>query len=360
MEMGDRRKQIQATLASLVERLKGLKEKALNEANTKAIFIEPLLGALGWDVSDPDVVEREHKVADGSVVDYALKLGEQPVIYLEAKPLHDSIDDRKVISKTVNYANNDGVKWCVLTNGQQYRVYKSNEKGDLAQKLLFEVSLEEAGREESVGKLLYLSRESLERGELDQWGTAVFLDARVRKALEKLMQNPPRKFLTLLVEQLDVKYPPAQLKAALARLATGQPSRAPGFTPGRRAVKAPASPYDHAHHFRNKPKDIEDLFTKLDTRIRQLDEPRISRSFLKFYIAYRVKQHFVCVEPQKGKLRIFLDLPFEQVPEPRAIVRDVSQVGHYGTGDTEITLSSAADLDYALSLIKLAYERTPK
>ena len=47
---------------------------AANEANTKALMIEPLLAALGWNFSDLDVVEREVKVFDGTFLDYGLKV----------------------------------------------------------------------------------------------------------------------------------------------------------------------------------------------------------------------------------------------------------------------------------------------
>ncbi len=38
--------------------------------------------------------------------------------------------------------------------------------------------------------------------------------------------------------------------------------------------------------------------------------------------------------------------------------RDVSNVGHFGTGDLEITLSKAEDLDRAMTLIKRSYEES--
>lgn len=89
-----------------------------NEANTKALLIEPLIAALGWDPTDLAAVEREVKVFEGTFLDYALKLDGTPRLYVEAKGLNENLDDKKFIAQTVNYANNDGVVWCVLTNGQ--------------------------------------------------------------------------------------------------------------------------------------------------------------------------------------------------------------------------------------------------
>lgn len=47
------------TLADVRKRLQ--KRSKLNENYTKATLIEPVLGALGWDVLDPDEVSRESR-----------------------------------------------------------------------------------------------------------------------------------------------------------------------------------------------------------------------------------------------------------------------------------------------------------
>ena len=55
-----------------------LKGPAGNEANTKALLIEPMLAALGWDVTDVDHVVREWRVFDNTALDYALKIDDAP------------------------------------------------------------------------------------------------------------------------------------------------------------------------------------------------------------------------------------------------------------------------------------------
>jgi len=129
---------ITATLAT-ADKLKV--STAGNEANTKALLIEPLLQALGWDFGDLDAVEREVKVFEGTFLDYALKVPGMTGIYVEAKGIAENITDKKFVAQTVNYANNDGIIWCVLTNGVRYRVFKTNEPVTMDKKLLFEVDL---------------------------------------------------------------------------------------------------------------------------------------------------------------------------------------------------------------------------
>jgi predicted transport protein len=42
----------------------------------------------------------------------------------------------------------------------------------------------------------------------------------------------------------------------------------------------------------------------------------------------------------------------------KGFTRDVRKVGHYGTGDLEVTIRSQADLERAESLIMKSYERS--
>ncbi|MCE0488273.1 hypothetical protein [Ornithinimicrobium sediminis] len=114
-------------IADVLERSSRLREaKKGNEANTKALLIEPVLRGLGWDTDDLDAVQREVKVFEGTYLDYALIVAGGTSLYVEAKGLKENLNDKKFIAQTVNYANNDGVVWCVLTNGLQYRVFKTN------------------------------------------------------------------------------------------------------------------------------------------------------------------------------------------------------------------------------------------
>ena len=132
------------TITKVLQNAEKLKSNgAGNEANTKALLIEPMLASLGWDPVDLDHVEREVKVFEGTFLDYALKLPGAQRLYVEAKGVSENLDDKKFIAQTINYANNDGVLWCVLTNGVRWRVYKTNEPAAMDRKLLFEVDLKD-------------------------------------------------------------------------------------------------------------------------------------------------------------------------------------------------------------------------
>jgi predicted transport protein len=62
------------------------------------------------------------------------------------------------------------------------------------------------------------------------------------------------------------------------------------------------------------------------------------------------------MEPQQQKVTLFVKLDPKSVKGPAGISRDVSDVGHYGTGDLAITLKAPADFEAAKPFLKQAYE----
>jgi len=83
----------------------------------------------------------------------------------------------------------------------------------------------------------------------------------------------------------------------------------------------------------------------------------VQETTLRFYIAFKRIKNFACVEfrPTTGKILMFVKVDPATVQLEAGFTRDVSNVGHFGTGDLEITLSKAEDLEKAKSLIELSY-----
>ena len=59
--MGELNESISKAVRKLGERARKYRERGLNEEDTKASLIEPMLEALGWDIRDPEEVHREYK-----------------------------------------------------------------------------------------------------------------------------------------------------------------------------------------------------------------------------------------------------------------------------------------------------------
>lgn len=77
----------------------------------------------------------------------------------------------------------------------------------------------------------------------------------------------------------------------------------------------------------------------------------------RFYIAFKRIKNFACVEfkPRDGRIMLFLKLDPSEVALEQGFTRDVAKIGHFGTGDLEVTLASAADLERAAPLIARSY-----
>ena len=143
---------------------------------------------------------------------------------VEAKPAKKRLDDPKWVSQTINYANNEGVVWCVLTDGLRWRVFKANEPAPMEQKLAFEVLVDDLfdddTRDRAESLFSHLTPAAVADGELQRLGTQVFVDTRVREALVSLLDDPHKKVVELIRAQLgaDGNLKPADIRGALARV----------------------------------------------------------------------------------------------------------------------------------------------
>ena len=76
---------------------------------------------------------------------------------------------------------------------------------------------------------------------------------------------------------------------------------------------------------------------------------------LKLYTAFRRLKNFACVIAYPNRLLITLKLDPTTVALEAGFSRDVSQVGHWGTGDVELCLFSLAGLQKAETLLERSY-----
>ncbi len=175
----------------------------LKEYPTRIIFVDPLLQALGWDVRDPDEVALEYPTIDGKSVDYALKINHKPVLFIEAKPLNDPLADVKSITQVVGYAANAGVEWCILTNGVTYKVYRSAEKAEAPDKLLFEISLDPEKTEgmtiqQVAEQFALFSKDAMARGSPKEVSEQISTAGKPKKALGKIFMDLPNTLIRLV------------------------------------------------------------------------------------------------------------------------------------------------------------------
>ena len=85
----------------------------------------------------------------------------------------------------------------------------------------------------------------------------------------------------------------------------------------------------------------------------------VSENQLKLYCAYKKIRNIVCVEVRQKSILLYMRLNPNEFSEEldKEIIRDVSNVGHWGTGDSEVTIKSAADFEKIKYLIDKCYEK---
>ena len=78
----------------------------------------------------------------------------------------------------------------------------------------------------------------------------------------------------------------------------------------------------------------------------------------KHYMAFRRKRNFASVQiyNQKRVVRLYLNLDPDVVEIDPTMMRDVRQIGHFGTGDLELTIKSQKDIEKASEFIEMSYE----
>ncbi|HEY1776975.1 MAG TPA: DUF5655 domain-containing protein [Solirubrobacteraceae bacterium] len=194
-----------------------------NRANTKALLIEPMLSALGWETTDLKQVVRDWPVSDDESVSYALRLdGDAPAVFVEARGASENFDPGVLANQTLGRIASTGARWCVITDGFTYRVFvTASEPLPPGQQLLYEVRLDAVAAESvaDVANLSLLARDSVQRGDLAQRIDQVFTDPRVREALVQLTRNPSEEFLRALATAVGTPgLGDERLRASLARL----------------------------------------------------------------------------------------------------------------------------------------------
>ncbi len=103
--------------------------------------------------------------------------------------------------------------------------------------------------------------------------------------------------------------------------------------------------------------EIKDRFESLKAFATALGDD-VQVKTLKHYIAFKRIKNFAAVEihPQDKTIIVFVKADFDHVRLEEGFTRDVRKIGHFGTGDLEITIRSDDDLERAKPLIVKSYE----
>lgn len=105
------------------------------------------------------------------------------------------------------------------------------------------------------------------------------------------------------------------------------------------------------------PQALKDLYDSVEQYLLHLGDD-VTRIVNKNYYAFRRLKNFACVEvhPRGQRLLVYLKVDPDTVTLEKDFIRDVRKIGHFGTGDLEVTLARPEDLVKALPLFDMSYE----
>lgn len=101
---------------------------------------------------------------------------------------------------------------------------------------------------------------------------------------------------------------------------------------------------------------LNKIFEELEHYILNLGDD-VQKKELKHYYAYSRLKNFVCLQihPRGEKIILYLKIKYAEIENKYESMRDVTNIGHYGTGDTEVTIDSSEDVEIVKSLIEKSY-----
>lgn len=124
---------------------------------------------------------------------------------------------------------------------------------------------------------------------------------------------------------------------------------------GKKAAIARANnTYTMQDHLNGLDENILQLFNDLRDFILSINES-IEEAPKKFYIAYKISQNFICVEFRKAKIIMYLKIDPKKIKLPTN-GRDVTDIGHYGTGNFELSISNEKEFEESKDFILKSYE----
>ncbi len=102
---------------------------------------------------------------------------------------------------------------------------------------------------------------------------------------------------------------------------------------------------------------LKGLYESLKIFLESLGDDVQIKSMLN-YIAFKRIKNFACLEvhPQKKSLTIYIKVDPQTVSLEKGFTRDVTNIGHYGTGTLEIIIKNQSDFEKAKPLLLKSYE----
>lgn len=113
--------------------------------------------------------------------------------------------------------------------------------------------------------------------------------------------------------------------------------------------------YSEERLLTNIPENIIELYEAIKTEVLNLGD--VSLEPMKNYIKLSTKKVIAIFYFQKNNIKIYFNMKCVEFDDYKHKLRDVSNIGNAGNGNSEFTYENIEDIDYLLSLIKQSYNK---
>jgi predicted transport protein len=128
-------------------------------------------------------------------------------------------------------------------------------------------------------------------------------------------------------------------------------------TKDKPAASIKSGPKTIVEVYDGSPQKLKDLFSSFEAMLHSFgDDVQLKK--LKLYYAFKRLKNFASVEfrPSVPKLLVHVKVNPKSIVLEDGFTKDVTNIGHWGTGDLEISIQNLDDLEKARPLLQRSYE----
>ena len=114
------------------------------------------------------------------------------------------------------------------------------------------------------------------------------------------------------------------------------------------------SDYNFKKNLQNTSEELKVLYETIRNYILSLGDD-ITENHLKLYTAFKKIKNVICIEVQRTKIILRLNLDVNTIQFENGFSRDTTNIGHFGTGEVEITITNSETWNKAKPFVDRAY-----
>ena len=147
--------------------LRKAKDRDINESDTVVIVTDMLASVFGFDKYSE--ITSEYAIR-GTYCDLAIKVDENVKFLIEVKAIGLDLKDSH-LRQAVGYGAQHGIQWVVLTNGEEWELYKIKFERPVGHELLCKFNLLELSsrKREDQDLLFLLCKEGISRAVIEEY-----------------------------------------------------------------------------------------------------------------------------------------------------------------------------------------------